>query len=111
MIAIRVHQPTYDKIKEAAAIEHLSISEEDERRLLRSIDWDENFEGALRQKGYLPMPLDQGRIWVPPEMPSPFILRISVDAAAIANEMGCPGLQPLIDQALKNLGEKRGLRP
>jgi hypothetical protein len=109
VIAIRVHQPIYEKIQIAAANAQLSISEEAERRLARSIEQDENFEGALREKGFLPVQLDDGVLWAPPEMPGIFNLRISVDAATIADEMGCPGLQPQIQQALQKISQKRGI--
>jgi hypothetical protein len=45
VIAMRVHNPLYEQIKNSAAKRHLSISEEAENRLQQSFQWDQTAEG------------------------------------------------------------------
>jgi hypothetical protein len=45
VLAVRVHEPLYERIKSSADDRGLSISEETERRLADSLEWERRFGG------------------------------------------------------------------
>jgi hypothetical protein len=119
VIALRVHQPLYDRITESAAGLKLTISEEAERRLERSFDWEKQFgnadkmlaehraalaggfESAMRNKGYQRVRIDQGVVWAEPGMDISR-MSVSVDAAAIVDAIH-PQLVAALVQAFAKL--------
>jgi hypothetical protein len=123
VIAIRVHEPLYAKIVAAAARLNLSISEEAERRLERSFEWERQFqnaekliadtrtaiagqfESALGEKGYQRVQTDRGALWGEPGMDMSH-MSISVDAAAVARAIE-PELVSLIARTLQNIAKER----
>jgi len=100
------------KLQSAAQTSGRSVSEEIERRVEASFEWDQarqtarewleesrevlkrGFEAALREKGYVRIRVDQGAVWAEPGMDWSR-LSVSVDASAVVEAM-----QPDIVQAL-----------
>jgi hypothetical protein len=125
VVSVRVHEPLYESLRESAAKLRLTISEDVERRLERSFEWERQFgdtkklladteatlqrnlEAHLRAKGYQPIGTDQGRIWAEPGMSLSRLSR-SVDVEAFMRAMQ-PELTGAVTRALaKVLGEGEG---
>jgi hypothetical protein len=86
VLAARLHEPLHEKIRLAAEANGLSISEEAERRLERSFEWEQTFgdakklmadaektlakglEARMRQAGYQPIHDINGTVWAEPGM-------------------------------------------
>jgi hypothetical protein len=122
VVAMRLHQDLYDKIRSSAGNRKLSMSEEIENRLQQSFQWDQSadgvrrlladaaaaiqgkFDAALRERGYQPIHIDQGRIWAEPGM-NISRMSVSVDAAAIVSAME-PELAEILARALAKVSKK-----
>jgi hypothetical protein len=107
------------KLVGSAAALHLTVSEEAERRLERSFEWEQQFgdikqmmadaeatlkrgfEAALPEKGYQRVRVDQGVIWAEPGMDISRI-SVSINAAAIVEAMK-PEIVAALVQALAKL--------
>jgi hypothetical protein len=112
-ITFRLPTETYERVRDSAAQNQMSISEELERRVQRSFEWEAQFgdvkalmaqaeetmkkglESAMRQAGYQRIRTDQGVIWAEPAMDASR-LSVSAHASEIAR-----ALEPAIDQIVE----------
>jgi hypothetical protein len=126
VLQFRVHPDVYADLKKTAADLKLTISEEAARRLDRYADYIEaygdiqkwmddsrevlkrGFEAALREAGYTPISIDQGRIWAEPGMDFTRLSR-SVDAQAVVRAME-PELSQILARAIEKTIGKGGQR-
>ena len=121
VIAIRVHDDLYKKIRQSAAAGKLSISEEAENRIKQSLEWDgvhgdprkkrkavlaQGVEPDLSQLGYQRIALSQGSVWAARGMK---VSRMSVEAALVI-QLIRPELTHVVKRILLRI-EKQGSQP
>jgi hypothetical protein len=122
VIAGRVPQELYDRIKTLAAASGRSMSEELAWRAVQSFAWEEahgtvkallaesrrvfdgDLEAALRNHGYLPVRmLPQGKAWISPDADRRK-LNLAIDVRKLAHDM-LPGIEKALHDALGALAK------
>jgi hypothetical protein len=122
VIATRVAQELYDRIKAAASASGRSMGEELAWRVEHSFEWEKargtiqgwltegrrvlegNVEAAFRKRGFIPVALlPQGTAWLSPDADKER-LNLAIDVKKVAHDM-LPGLETALRGALGALAK------